>query len=58
MACAKRGASLAHLSDQNNNPELARISAAEALNRRPTETPFRGELLIASQQVPLKPLEL
>jgi len=49
---------LAHLSEQNNNPELARISAEEALNRRPPEAPFRGELLIASQQVPLKPLEL
>ncbi|MBZ5702652.1 MAG: MBL fold metallo-hydrolase [Acidobacteriia bacterium] len=49
---------LAHLSEQNNNPELARISAAEALNRRPPEAPFRGELLIASQQLPLKPLDL
>jgi phosphoribosyl 1,2-cyclic phosphodiesterase len=49
---------LAHLSEQNNNPELARISAEEALNRRPPEATFRGELLLASQQVPLKPLEL
>lgn len=49
---------LAHVSEQNNNPDLARISAEEALNRRPAETPFRGELLVASQQIPLKPLEL
>jgi phosphoribosyl 1,2-cyclic phosphodiesterase len=49
---------LAHLSEQNNHPELARISAEEALSRRPLECAFRGELLVASQHVPLKPLEL
>jgi phosphoribosyl 1,2-cyclic phosphodiesterase len=49
---------LAHLSEQNNNPDLARISAEEALNRRPAEAVFRGELLVASQHVPLAPLEL
>jgi phosphoribosyl 1,2-cyclic phosphodiesterase len=49
---------LAHLSEQNNNPEVARISAEEALNRRPAESAFRGELLIASQHVPLGPFEL
>jgi phosphoribosyl 1,2-cyclic phosphodiesterase len=49
---------LAHLSEQNNNPEVARISAEEALNRRPAEFAFRGELLIASQHTPLGPFEL
>jgi phosphoribosyl 1,2-cyclic phosphodiesterase len=49
---------LAHLSEENNNPHTARISAEEALNRRPAECAFSGELLIASQRVPLKPLEL
>jgi len=49
---------LAHISQENNNPDLARISAEEALGRRPAETAFTGELLIASQHVPLKPLDL
>ena len=49
---------LAHLSEQNNNPVLARLSAEEALGRRPAEAAFRGELLIASQHVPLMPLDL
>ena len=49
---------LAHLSEQNNNPDVARISAEEALNRRPGEFCFRGVLHIASQRVPLGPFEL
>jgi phosphoribosyl 1,2-cyclic phosphodiesterase len=49
---------LAHLSLENNNPYTAEISAREALNRRPAESVFAGELLIASQDKPLKPLEL
>jgi phosphoribosyl 1,2-cyclic phosphodiesterase len=49
---------LAHLSEENNNPDTARISAQEALSRRPAECAFRGELLVASQRVPLPPLEL
>lgn len=49
---------LAHLSEQNNNPELARLSAEEALRRRPAECVFQGELLLASQHTPLRPLEL
>ena len=49
---------LAHLSEQNNNPDLARISAEEALNRRPSDAAFHGELHIASQHVPLPPMEL
>jgi len=49
---------LAHLSEENNNPHTARESAKEALNRRPGDCAFHGELLIASQDVPLRPLEL
>ncbi len=49
---------LAHLSEENNNPDVARISAEEALNRRPAEFAFRGTLHIASQYVPLGPFEL
>ena len=49
---------LAHMSEENNNPDLALISAEEALRRRPSEAAFSGELLIASQHLPLKPLEL
>ncbi|PYU49713.1 MAG: MBL fold metallo-hydrolase [Acidobacteria bacterium] len=49
---------LAHVSQENNNPDLVRLSAEEALKRRPAETAFAGELLVASQHVPLRPLEL
>jgi phosphoribosyl 1,2-cyclic phosphodiesterase len=49
---------LAHLSQENNNPYTAEICAQEALSRRPAENAFAGELLIASQQVPLTPIEL
>ena len=49
---------LAHLSENNNNPDVARITAEEALSRRPAEAAFRGELLVASQRVPLGPLVL
>src|SRR6266849_364461 len=49
---------LAHVSQENNNPDLVRLSAEEALKRRPAEAAFTGELLVASQHVPLKPLEL
>ncbi len=49
---------LAHLSENNNNPDLARLSAEEALHRRPAECAFQGELMLASQRVPLGPIEL
>jgi phosphoribosyl 1,2-cyclic phosphodiesterase len=49
---------LAHVSQENNNPDLARLSAEEALNRRPVERAFHGELLVATQDQPMKPLEL
>ncbi len=47
---------LAHLSENNNNPHVARISAEEALGRRPAEAAFGGELLVTSQRLPLGPL--
>jgi len=49
---------LAHLSEQNNTPDIAQISAEQALASRPCEFPFRGSLHIASQRVPLGPFEL
>jgi phosphoribosyl 1,2-cyclic phosphodiesterase len=49
---------LAHLSEQNNHPEIARLSAEQALASRPTEFSFRGSLHIASQHTPLGPFEL
>ena len=49
---------LAHLSEKNNNPDVALISAQEALNRRPSECAFFGQLLVASQNQPLPPIQL
>ena len=49
---------LAHVSEQNNTPDLARICAEEALNRRASEFAFRGTLHVASQRVPLGPFDL
>ena len=49
---------LAHVSEQNNTPDLARICAEEALNRRAAEYAFRGTLHVASQRIPLGPFEL
>ena len=49
---------LAHISQENNNPDLAHLSAKEALSRRPSEAVFTGELLVASQAAPLKPIQL
>lgn len=49
---------LAHVSETNNNPDLVHLSAVEALNRRPAESAFHGELLVASQHKPLGPLVL
>jgi phosphoribosyl 1,2-cyclic phosphodiesterase len=48
---------LAHLSENNNNPDVARISAEEALRRR-IGVAFAGQLHIASQRVPLGPFSL
>ena len=49
---------LAHLSENNNNPDVARISAEEALGRRAGAAAFYGELIIASQSSPLPTLNL
>ena len=49
---------LAHISEQNNTPDLVRISAEQALASRATEFAFRGTLHLASQHVPLGPFEL
>jgi len=49
---------MAHISQENNNPDVVKICAEQALARRPAQCAFAGELLLASQQVPLKPLEL
>ena len=48
---------LAHLSENNNNPDVARICAEEALRRRAVAA-FTGQLHIASQRVPLGPFNL
>lgn len=49
---------LAHISQENNNPDVARICAEEALRRRPPESAFVGELLVATQHQPLRPVQL
>ena len=49
---------LAHLSEENNNPYTAKISAEYALQKRPPERAFSGELLLALQDTPLKSLQL
>lgn len=49
---------MAHISEENNHPEVVRISAEQALQKRPPECAFSGELLLATQTAPLKPLEL
>jgi phosphoribosyl 1,2-cyclic phosphodiesterase len=49
---------LGHVSAENNHPDVARISAEEALGRRPAECAFGGQLLIASQAEPLQTIEL
>ena len=49
---------LAHLSENNNNPDVARISAEEALGRRSGAAAFSGELLVAAQESPLPTLDL
>ncbi len=49
---------LAHLSEHNNHPDIARISAEQALAARAADFAFRGSLHIASQRIPLGPFEL
>lgn len=53
---------LAHLSENNNYPELARMNAIEALARRqvrfPLSLPRQPQLLLTSQRTPLGPIRL
>jgi len=49
---------LAHLSEENNTPDVARICAEEALGRRPQLFAHQGALHIASQRTPIGPFEL
>ena len=49
---------MAHISQENNHPEVVRLSAEQALQKRPAECAFTGELLLASQSTPMRPLEL
>jgi phosphoribosyl 1,2-cyclic phosphodiesterase len=49
---------LAHISQENNNPDLVHLSASQALGNRPSDSPFHGELLIASQHVPVRSLSI
>lgn len=49
---------LAHLSEQNNTPDIAQICAEQALDSRPGEYRFRGALHVASQRIPLGPFDL
>jgi phosphoribosyl 1,2-cyclic phosphodiesterase len=57
---AARTVVLAHLSENNNAPEVARLAAEQALERRRTRFPLslaaRPELLVTSQRAPLGPL--
>ena len=47
---------LAHLSEQNNHPELARSAAEKALGSR--QTLLRNRVLLATQSEPLQPIQL
>jgi len=49
---------MAHISDENNHPEVVRLSAEQALQKRPPECAFNGQLMLATQSMPIKPLEL
>jgi hypothetical protein len=46
-----------HLSENNNNPDVGRISAEEALGRRTGVAAFSGGLNVASQSSPLPTLK-
>jgi phosphoribosyl 1,2-cyclic phosphodiesterase len=49
---------LAHLSEQNNTPDLAQLTAEQALGSRAADFAFAGTLHVASQRIPLGPFEL
>ena len=47
---------LAHLSEQNNHPELARRAAEKALG--PRQTLLHNRVLLAAQAEPMQPIRL
>jgi len=47
---------LAHLSEQNNIPEIARGAAEAALGKR--QTLFKNRVMLASQAEPTEPIRL
>jgi phosphoribosyl 1,2-cyclic phosphodiesterase len=49
---------MAHISQENNHPEVVRLSAEQALQKRPAECAFGGQLMLATQSAPMKSLEL
>ncbi|MFQ5816988.1 MAG: MBL fold metallo-hydrolase [Terriglobia bacterium] len=53
---------LAHISENNNHPEIARMNATEAFARRQTRFPLSlprsAELLLTSQRTPLGPIRV
>jgi len=48
---------MAHISDENNHPEVVRLSGEQALQNA-AGCAFNGQLLLATQSMPIKPLEL
>ena len=53
---------LAHLSENNNSPEVARLAAEQALERRRARFPLSiasaPELLVTSRRAPLAPIRI
>ena len=47
---------LAHISEQNNHPEIARGAAQKALG--PRQTLLRNRVMLASQSIPMDPIRL
>jgi hypothetical protein len=47
---------LAHLSEHNNHPEIARRAAEKALG--PRQTLLRNRIMLAAQSAPLEPIQL
>ena len=47
---------LAHISEQNNHPEIARGAAEKALG--PRQTLLRNRVMLASQSIPMDPIRL
>ena len=56
MMVVQRSSILAHLSEQNNHPDLARVAAERALGMR--QGLWGNRLVLASQDEPLSTLTL